>query len=125
MKAITSTKGFKQLKPSDQKKLMDLAEAQVSKNCTIMLDKYIKMSCIVLHEAFGFGEKRLNCFLGNYRRVFRMHAKLVKKGEQDAFLDRKIRKIFKKKGYPDDFFKTMIEGWDINTEEEIHNEKDV
>ena len=116
MKAIIP-RGFKRLKPSDQKKLMDLAEAQVHHNCTIMLDKYLKMSCIVLHEAFGFGEERLNRFLGNYRRVFRMHAKLVKKGEQDAFLDRKIRGIFKKKGYPDDFFRTMIEGWDINTEE--------
>lgn len=116
MKAIIP-RGFKRLKPSDQKKLMDLAEAQVSKNCTIMLDIYLKMSCMVLHEAFGFGEERLNRYLGNYRRLFRKHAKLVKNGEQIEFIDSKMRKIFRKKGYPDEFFKTMIEGWDINTEE--------
>lgn len=116
MKAIIP-RGFKRLKPSDQKKLMDLAEAQVSKNCTIMLDIYLKMSCMVLNEAFGFGEERLNRFLGNYRRLFRKHAKLVKNGEQIEFIDSKMRKIFRKNGYPDEFFKTMIEGWDINTEE--------
>ena len=82
-----------------------------------MLDIYLKMSCMVLHEAFGFGEERLNRYLGNYRRLFRKHAKLVKNGEQIEFIDSKMRKIFRKKGYPDEFFKTMIEGWDINTEE--------
>lgn len=116
MKAIIP-RGFKRLKPSDQKKLMELAEAQVTKNCTIMLDIYLKMSCMVLNEAFGFGEKRLNYFLYNYRRLFRKHAKLVKNGEQIEFVDSKIRKIFRKNGYPDEFFKRMIEGWDINTNE--------
>ena len=116
MKAIIP-RGFKQLKPSDQNKLMALAEAQVSKNCTIMLDIYLKMSCMVLNEAFGLGEERLNRYLGNYRRLFRKHAKLVKNGEQIEFIDSKMRKIFRKKGYPDEFFKTMIEGWDIDTKE--------
>lgn len=122
MKAITSTKGFKQLKPSEQKKLMELAEAQVSKNCTIMLDIYLKMSCAVLNEAFGFGEERLNRFLGNYRRLFKKHARLVKNGEQIEFIDSKMRKIFRKKGYPDEFFKKTILEWDINTNE-TGNEK--
>ena len=117
MKAIIP-RGFKQLKQSDQNKLMALAEAQVSKNCTIMLDIYLKMSCMVLNEAFGFGEERLNRYLGNYRRLFRKHAKLVKNGEQNEFIDSKMRKVFRKKGYPDEFFRTMVIGWDINTKQE-------
>ena len=108
-------KAFSVLRRSDKDKIMDLCEKQVSKNCTIMLDIYLKMSCMVLNEAFGFGEERLNRFLGNYRRLFRKHAKLVKNGEQIEFVDSKIRKIFRKNGYPDNFFKTMIEGWDIDT----------
>lgn len=116
MKAIIP-KAFNQLRRSDKDKIMDLCEAQVSKNCTIMLDIYLKMSCMVLNEAFGFGEERLNCYLGNYRRLFRKHARLVKNGEQIEFVDSKMRKIFRKNGYPDNFFKTMIEGWDINTNE--------
>jgi hypothetical protein len=110
-------RGFKQLKQSDQNKLMALAEAQVSKNCTIMLDIYLKMSCMVLNEAFGFGEERLNRYLGNFRRAFTKQAKLVKNGKQNADLDAKIRKIFRKKGYPDDFFKTIVSDWDIDTKE--------
>lgn len=116
MKAIIP-KAFNQLKQSDKDKIIKLAEEQVSKNCTIMLDIYLKMSCAVLNEAFGFGEERLNRFLGNYRRLFRKHAKLVKNGEQIEFIDSKMRKIFRKKGYPDEFFKTMVIGWDINTNE--------
>ena len=108
-------KAFSLLRRSDKDKIMDLCEKQVSKNCTIMLDIYLKMSCMVLNEAFGFGEERLNRYLGNYRRLFRKHAKLVKNGEQIEFVDSKIRKIFRKKGYPDEFFKTMVEGWDIDT----------
>lgn len=117
MKAIIP-RGFKQLKPSDQKKLISLADEQVSKNCTIMLDIYLKMSCLVLHDAFGFGEKRLNCYLGNYRRLFKKHAKLVQSGEQIEYLDKRMREIFRKSGYPDDFFRTIISGWDINTNQE-------
>lgn len=114
MKAVIP-RDFKRLKPSDQKKLLDLADQQVTKNCTIMLDIYLKMSCLVLHDAFGFGEKRLNCYLGNYRRLFKKHAKLVKNGEQIEYLDSKIRKIFRKNGYPDEFFRTVVAEWDIDT----------
>lgn len=116
MKAIIPRK-FKQLKPSDQKRIMSLADEQVGKNCNIMLDIYLKMSCLVLHDAFGFGEKRLNCYLGNYRRLFKKHAKLVRNGEQIEYLDKRMREIFKKNGYPDEFFRTIIADWDINTAE--------
>ena len=117
MKALIP-RSFKTLKPSDQKRIMAIADEQVSKNCTIMLDIYLKMSCLVLHDAFGFGEKRLNCYLGNYRRLFKKHAKLVKSGEQIAYLDKKMREIFRKSGYPDDFFRTIVSDWDINTNQE-------
>jgi hypothetical protein len=104
-----------QLSPSEKKRIYELADAQISKNVGIILDIYIKMSCAVLHDAFGFGEKRLTAYLGNYRRLFKRHAKWVKQGTQLEELDKQMLRIFRK-GYPDEFFKSMISDWSVKTE---------
>lgn len=105
-----------QLSPSEKKRIYALAEAQIVNNVNIMLDIYMKMSCAALHNAFGFGEKRLTAYLGNYRRLFKKHVKLVQSGTQLEVLDAEMRKIFRQGGYPDDYFKGMIQGWNIDTE---------
>lgn len=107
---------WERLSPSAKKKIYELADAQISKNVGIILDIYIKMSCAVLHDAFGFGEKRLTAYLGNYRRLFKRHAKWVKQGTQLEELDKQMRRIFRKGGYPDEFFKSMISDWSVKTE---------
>lgn len=109
---------FNRLSPSEKKRLYDAMDEQLAHNANVMLDLFLKMSCAVLHDAFGFGEKRLNCYLGNYRRMFRAQAKLVKSGKQIEEIDGRMRKIFRRDGYPDWFFQTMISGWDINTDKE-------
>lgn len=73
-----------------------------------MLDLYIKMVCVTLHDAFGFGEKRLTYFLGNHKRLFHRQSKMVKDGSQIEYLDRRMAEIFKKGGFPKDFFDKMI-----------------
>lgn len=103
------------LKPSDKNKIIDVFDEQVEKNVNYVLDCYLKISCDVLNRAFNFDEDQLYEYLGNYRRVFREQRKLVKRGEQLPELDRRMRKIFKRKGYPDEFFKEMLTGWSINT----------
>ena len=103
------------LSPSDREKLEKIAEYSFNKDVMIMLDIYLKMSCAVLHDAFGFGEERLTCYLGNYRRLFNRHAKLVKKGEQLEVLDSQMQKIFRKGGYPDEFFKSIFSDWSVRT----------
>lgn len=119
MKAnFTQLKEWNQLKPSEQKKIMRIADETENKDMMIILDIFLKMSCQVLHEAFGFGEKRLTMYLGNYRRTFRKHHKYVKIGEQESILDSQMIKIFKKNGYPDSFFKAMYEDWQVKTREE-------
>jgi hypothetical protein len=112
---VRMPRGWEDLKPSDKDKIIDVLDEQVEKNVNYVLDIYLKMSCEVLNRAFGFGEKRLYEYLGNYKRVFREHRKLVKRGEQLPELDKRMRKIFRKKGYPDEFFKEMLTGWSINT----------
>ena len=47
--------------------------------------------------------------------VFEKHCELVKDGKQVESLDEEMRKIFKRSGYPDEFFKSMIENWNIDT----------
>lgn len=108
---------WENLKPSDKEKIIDVLDEQVEKNVNYVLDCYLKMSCDILNRAFGFGEKRLYAYLGNYKKAFREQRKLVKKGEQLPELDRRMRKIFRKSGYPDEFFKEMLTGWSINTNE--------
>lgn len=116
-------RSWHRLPPSERQRILDAADEQMNRNVNIILDIYLKMSCQVLHEAFGFGEKRLNMYLGNYRRIFRENRRNVRDGVQIYELDRKMRKIFRKSGYPDHFFKAMIEGWETETNKEGPDDK--
>ena len=75
-------KSISDLKPSEVQKIEDFCRDQMNKDMMIMLDIYLKMSCAVMHDAFGFGEERLTAYLGNFRQLFRRHVKLVRAGNQ-------------------------------------------
>lgn len=87
---------------------MDAARKQEEHDCRVILDTYMKMVCCVLHDAFGFGEQRLNLFLGNHRRLFDRQNRLVVKGQQTEYLNKRMAEIFKKDGYPEAFIETLI-----------------
>lgn len=78
------------------------------KDMRIMLDLYIKMVCLTLHDAFGFGEKRLMMFLGNHKRLFHRQHKMVMNDTQLDYLNERMAQIFKKNGFPQDFFDNML-----------------
>lgn len=86
----------------------DAAKKQEEHDCKVILDLYMKMVCCVLHDAFGFGEKRLTYFLGNHKRLFMRQSRLVDKGQQLYYLDRRMKEIFKKDGFPQDFINSLI-----------------
>ena len=86
----------------------EAAKKQEEANCRIILDAYIKMVCCVLHDAFKFGEKRLTYFLGNHRRMFANQARMVSKGTQQKYLDKRMAEIFKKDGFPKEFIDSLI-----------------
>ena len=86
----------------------EAAIKQEEKDCRIILDLYMKMVCCMLHDSFGFGEKRLNYFLGNHKRVFNRQNKLVTRGEQLEYLNRRMDEIFKKDGFPKEFFDSLL-----------------
>ena len=109
--------------PQSQKEVIaesmkQMLTEQEDRDMRIMLDLYIKMACVVLHKAFGFGEKRLGMFLGHHRRLFHLQHKKVVDGTQLEYLNEEMARIFKKNGFPQDFFDKMI-GEVIVTEEEI------
>lgn len=99
--------------PASQRKVIEdyarsVAEEQLEKDGRVMLDLYIKMVCLTLHDVFGFGEKRLGLFLGHHRALFFDQEKKVQDNTQLDFLNEKMAKIFKKCGFPQNFFDKML-----------------
>lgn len=86
----------------------EVATEIVERNARIIIDLYIKMVCKTLHETFGFGEKRLNLFLGNHRMLFREQVKKVQDNTQIEYLNTEMAKIFRKDGYPQNFFDNFM-----------------
>lgn len=109
-------KEYQELHPRQKEKLKNFikevateaAETQAEHDRRIMLDLYLKMVCCVLHDAFGFGEKRLNYFLGNHKRLFERQNRLVNKGQQIEYLNKRMSEIFRKDGYPQEFIDSLI-----------------
>lgn len=109
-------KEYQAMSPRQQERLknyiveaaLEAASKTEERNCRIILDLYMKMVCCTLHDAFGFGEKRLNYFIGNHRRLFARQNKLVEKGSQLEYLNRRMSEIFKKDGFPQDFVDSIL-----------------
>ena len=108
-------KSWHRLPESEKKKIEEIKEAEIERRMLVIVDIILKMSCESLNETEHMGEGRLSCYLGNFHRIFRQHAKLVKEGKQMDYLDEKMRKIFRKGGYPDYLFKNIFDGWGIDT----------
>lgn len=109
-------KAYQDLSPRQKEQLKDyivevatdVAKKQEEHDCRVILDLYMKMVCCVLHDAFGFGEKRLTMFIGNHKRLFMHQSRLVDKGQQLYYLDRRMSEIFKKDGFPQEFIDKLI-----------------
>lgn len=105
-------KAWQNLPPAQRKSIEEYAKSvaqdQMQKDARIILDLYIKMVCTTLHDAFGFGEKRLTMFLGNHRRLFYRQHCMVQNGTQEEYLNARMAEIFKKSGFPQQFFDDML-----------------
>ncbi len=86
----------------------EAARKQEEHDCRVVLDLYMKMMCCVLHDAFGFGERRLVRFIANHKRVFARQNKLVSRGEQIGYLNTRMAEIFKKDGFPQQFIDDIV-----------------
>ena len=104
-------KEFNALTPGQQRRIDEFwrerALETVERDGRIMLDLYMKMVCVTLHDMFGWGEKRLTLFLGHHRALFFDQQKKVKSGDQIEYLNARMAEIFKKNGFPQGFFDKM------------------
>lgn len=109
-------KAYQNLPPAQRKQIeaycrsvaLEAARETTERDARIMLDIYIKMVCVTLHDAFGFGEKRLTCFLGSHKMLFRKQRRMVQDGTQLDYLNKRMAEIFKKDGFPQQFFDNML-----------------
>ena len=105
-------KSFQSLSTAQRKSIEDyaftIAQEQLEKDGRIMLDLYIKMVCLTLNKAFGFGETRLGYFLADHVGLFRDQVRKVRSGEQIEYLDKEMARIFRKNGFPSRIFDKLL-----------------
>ena len=94
----------------------NLASEQLNKDVMIILDIFLKISCSILHNAFKYGEDRCTQYLGCFRREFGRQLRYVREGRQSEVLDERMRQIFRRGGYPDEFFQAMFADWNVVTD---------
>lgn len=110
-------KAWDELRQSDRNKLtefakeiaLDAAEEQFKKDMRTAFDSYIKMACVILHDAMEFDESDLTVFLGNHKRTFVRQARMIREQEQIQYLNDRMAEIFPKSGFPQEFFDKMFE----------------
>lgn len=115
-------KSYKQLSHTDQQDLkkftqevaLEAAEKMLERNARIMLEIYMKMVCVMLHDMpNGYGEKRLRVFLAGHKRVFARQFRLVERGEQLQYLNKRMAEIFPKDGFPQNFVDDLLGEVDV------------
>lgn len=109
-----SYKDQQELKKFAQNVGLEVAEIEIQRVSRIMLEIYMKMACCMLHDMpNGFGEKRLRIFLAGHKRVFERHFRLVERGEQLQYLNKRMEEIFKKDGFPQNFVDDLLGKVDV------------
>lgn len=103
---------WESLSKGDKKIITDyclsVLQEQQDKDMRIILELFIKMMCTLLHDTRGFGEKRLTIFIGDFQILFREQQKLVSKGKQLEFLNKRMSEIFVRGGFPQNFVDNLL-----------------
>lgn len=104
---VRMPKSWERLPQSEKDKINEVMTEHVyelvDKDFCKLQKTWLKFACIVLHNNFGFGRRRLLCFLGNWREIYRYNASLKTPEEQAVWLDREMDKIFGRGGYPKEY----------------------
>lgn len=107
---------YHQLSKAAQKRIEDYiiecateaAKKQEEKDIRTVLELYIKMICYMLHDTERFGKKRLTRVLYNHKRMFAGQNRLVTRGEQLAYLNKRMDEIFGKDGFPSHIIDSIL-----------------
>ena len=102
--------------PKHEKKALDdyyKSEAMRMYNETLdkeevnLFVQFVKIVCIILHEYFGFGERRLYRVIGCFRMLYRKFRSLKTAKETNEALDKEMARIFRKGGFPQDYVESL------------------
>lgn len=100
--------------PKHEKKAIEkMVEEEVnrilSEEEVTLFTQYTKMLCIVLHdyEPDPFGEYRLSRVIANFRMLHRKFRKVKTAKEVNEALDKEMKRIFKKSGFPQEYVENL------------------
>ena len=109
-------KEIKDLKPGEARRIEEYYDnfyrneytKALERDGRIMLDLYMKMTCVTMYDKMGYTEDEIYLFLGHHRELFHDQVKRVRSGEQVDYLNRRMEEIFKTRGFPQGFFDKML-----------------
>ena len=101
---VRPPKSYAQLPRREKENIKELIATEVEKQILheeAELQKiWLQYACIVLHKNFGFGKRRCQLFLANWKEMYRINSQLDGKAKQSEYLSTELAKIFRKEGYP-------------------------
>jgi hypothetical protein len=102
-------KSWHRLPQSEKEKIAEVKEQEINQYYAKLQKNWLMLSCIVLHNNFGFGKKRCLLYLANWREVYRLNAKLGSDEAQQAWLRGEMDRIFGKGNYPYEYIDKLEE----------------
>ena len=113
MKAFIQ-KEFNQLKPSEQKRIIETCNKAVTEEVYNRLDDeiikaqtiWIRMAVINLHQC-GIDKEKIIEFLGSWRSIYRTNSRLKTASNQTEWLDKKMKEIFGDDDFISDYIETL------------------
>jgi hypothetical protein len=97
---VRMPKAWEDLCPRDKQIIAEVKEQEINKYFAKLQKNWLMLSCMVLHNNFGFGKDRCLLYLANWREMYRINAKLGSDAEQQAWLRGEMDKIFGEGNYP-------------------------
>ena len=105
------TKSYLNLPRKEREAIDNLVASEVdrmlSEEEVQLFTQYVKMTCILLHDYFGFGEQRLSCVIGNFKTLRRKYRNANTTQEVNPILDKEMERIFRKSKFPQDYVERL------------------
>lgn len=102
-------KSWDYLPPSEKKAIAEVKEQEINHYFAKLQKNWLRLSCIVLHNNFGFGRDRCMLYLANWKEMYRLNSKIKTEAEQQAWLEAEMDKIFGEGNYPYEYIDKLEE----------------
>ena len=93
-------KSWDRLPPSEKLKIAEVKQQEIYAEQAKVQKIWLMLQCVVNHDYMGMSEEECLLALANWHEVYRLNQKHKTEEEQMAWLESKMRDIFKVNGYP-------------------------